>query len=85
MWADVSPRIASEAGIRSENLILVAVHDHGAPSVTGHYVREVEDAAMEAIRLAKSRLQPTRLGYGSGKAYKREPPRADTGPGLVAG
>jgi hypothetical protein len=69
VWAEVSPRIASEAGIHPENLILAAVHDHGAPSVTGDYARKVENAATETIRLAKSRLQPARFGYGSGKAY----------------
>src|SRR5947208_12366270 len=57
VWAEVSPRIAAETGIRPENLILAAVHDHGAPSVAGEYARKVEDAAVEAIRLAKSRLQ----------------------------
>jgi hypothetical protein len=68
-WTEVSPRIAAETGIQPENLILAAVHDHGAPSVTGDYAHKVENAAIEAIRLAKSRLQPARMGYGSGTAY----------------
>ena len=69
VWADVSPRIAAETGIRPENVILAAVHDHGAPSVMGDYAKKVEAAAIEAIRLAKSRLQPARFGYGAGTAY----------------
>jgi len=69
VWAEVSPRIAAETGIRPENVILAAVHDHGAPSVTGDYARKVEGAAVEAIRLAKSRLQPARFGYGAGTAH----------------
>jgi neutral ceramidase len=69
VWAEVSPRIAAETGIRPENLILAAVHDHGAPSVVGEYAKKVEDAAIEAIRAAKSRLQPARFGYGSGTAH----------------
>jgi neutral ceramidase len=69
VWAEAAPRIASETGIRAENLILAAVHDHGAPSVTGDYAHKVEDAAVEAIRLAKSRLQPARFGYGAGTAH----------------
>src|SRR4051794_1405056 len=68
VWAEVSPRIAAETGIRPENLILAAVHDHGAPSVAGEYAKKVEDAAIEAIRAAKSRLQPARFGYGTGTA-----------------
>jgi neutral ceramidase len=69
VWAEAAPRIVSETGIRAENLILAAVHDHGAPSVTGDYAHKVEDAAVEAIRLAKSRLQPARFGYGAGTAH----------------
>jgi len=77
VWADLSPRIASEAGIRPENLLLSAVHDHGAPSLslaesapkTAAYTRSVEDAAVEAVRRAKSQLQPARFGIGTGTAY----------------
>lgn len=69
VWAEVSPRIAAETGIRPENLILAAVHDHGAPTPAGDYARQVEDKAIEAIRLAKSRLQPARIGYATGTAY----------------
>src|SRR4051812_38111616 len=69
VWAEVAPRIAAETGIRPENLILAAVHDHGAPSVVGDYAHKVEDAAIEAIRTAKGRLQPARLGYGAGTAH----------------
>ena len=31
VWAETSQRIAAETGIRPENLLLSAVHDHGAP------------------------------------------------------
>ncbi|HTS31530.1 MAG TPA: neutral/alkaline non-lysosomal ceramidase N-terminal domain-containing protein [Bryobacteraceae bacterium] len=77
VWADVSPRIAHDLGIRPENLILAAVHDHGAPTIgatggaspgTAEYTRKVEDAAVEAVRLAKSRLQPAKVGVGTGTA-----------------
>jgi hypothetical protein len=33
------------------------------------YTRKVEDAAVEAVRRAKSRLQPARFGVGTGTAY----------------
>jgi neutral ceramidase len=69
VWAEVSPRIAAETGIAPDHLILAAVHDHGAPTPSGDYARKVEDAAIEAIRLAKSRLQPARFGYGAGTAH----------------
>lgn len=87
VWADVSQRVAADLGIRPENLLLAAVHDHGAPTLSGGsgqagpgtvaFTKSVEDAAVEAVRLAKSRLQPARLGIGTGSAYvninRREP------------
>jgi hypothetical protein len=87
VWAETSQRIATELGIRTENLLLSAVHDHGAPTLMGGggqpgpntaaYTRKVEDTAVEAIRQAKSRLQPARFGIGTGTAYvninRREP------------
>lgn len=79
VWADVSQRIAKETGIPAEYLLLAAVHDHSAPSLTGMYgnadpksipyTAKVEDATVEAIRQAKANLQPARVGAGSGKAY----------------
>src|SRR5437016_2352639 len=68
VWSELSQRIAAEAGIRPENLLLSGVHDHGAPSIgvnsgpagaaIAAYTRKVEDAAVEAVRRAKERLQP---------------------------
>jgi neutral ceramidase len=68
VWAEVSPRIAEETGIKAENVILAAVHDHGAPTPKDEYAKRVQAAAIEAIKLAKSRLQPARIGYGTGTA-----------------
>jgi len=77
VWEETSKQIAAEAGIRPENLLLSAVHDHGAPTLnlsetapkTAVYTRTVEHAAVEAVRLAKSRLQPARFGIGTQFAY----------------
>jgi neutral ceramidase len=79
VWADVSQRIARELGIRPENLLLAAVHDHGAPTIgagpapatpgTAEYTKKVEDSAVEAVRNAKARLQPAKFGVGTGTAY----------------
>src|SRR5258707_4748897 len=77
VWAETSQRIAAEAGIRPENLLLSAVHDHGAPTMalaeaspkTAAYTRSVEDAAVAAVRRAKSQLQPARFGIGTSTAY----------------
>src|SRR5215469_11209543 len=77
VWEETSKQIAADAGIRPENLLLSAVHDHGAPTLnlsetapkTAVYTRTVEHAAVEAVRLAKSRLQPARFGIGTQFAY----------------
>lgn len=77
VWADLAPRIAAETGIKSGNVLVSAVHDHGAPTLslstttpkTAAYTRTVEDAAIAAIRQAKARLQPARFGIGTATAY----------------
>ena len=88
VWEAVSKRVAAETGISSEHLLLLAVHDHGAPALAGGFgpaasagtaafTAKVEDAAVDAVREAKSKLQPARMGIGTGKAYlninRREP------------
>jgi neutral ceramidase len=77
VWAQTSRQIAEETGVRPENLLLSAVHDHGAPSLgvadptpqQRAYADKVQNAAVEAVRQAKERLQPARFGIGSAKAY----------------
>jgi neutral ceramidase len=77
VWAEVSPRIASETGIKPENVILAAAHNHGAPTPNGEYAKKAQTAAIEAIQLAKSRLQPVKVGFGTGSTNvnvnRREP------------
>jgi neutral ceramidase len=78
-WEEVSQRVAREAGIPAEHLLLTAVHDHSAPAPFGLYgndspksaiyMKKVEDATVEAILKAKAHLQPAKIGMGTGKAY----------------
>ena len=82
VWEELSQRIAKETGIPAENLLLAAVHDHGAPSLAGMYGRDatnplpqtvaytakVEDDAVEAILRARANLQPAQVGFETGKA-----------------
>ena len=81
VWEELSQRIAKELGIPADNQLLAAVHDHGAPSLAGMYGRspapaatiaytaKVENDAFEAVRQAKTNLQPAQFGFGTGKAY----------------
>jgi hypothetical protein len=76
VWTTTSKRIADEAGIRPEYLLLSAVHDHGAPTLAPNeptpqqaaYRAAVETAAVEAVRRARAQLQPARFGIGTSKA-----------------
>jgi neutral ceramidase len=78
VWADTSRRIANEIGIRPEHLLLSAVHDHGAPTLAAAaqatpqqmaYTTTVVNGAVEAVRRARTQLQPARFGIGTAKAY----------------
>jgi hypothetical protein len=79
LWEELSQRIAKETGIQPEYLQLTAVHNHSAPSPFGsygnaspksaEYTRQLMDATVEAIKQAKARLQPARMGIGSGTAH----------------
>ena len=78
VWTEISQRITGELAIRPENLILAAVHDHSAPSLTGTgpsspgtaaFTKKLEDAAVEAVRRAQAQLQPARFGVGTGQAF----------------
>jgi len=39
VWEDLSQRVSKELGIPAENVIFAAVHDHGAPTLTGMFGR----------------------------------------------
>ncbi len=79
VWEILSQRIARESAIPTEYLLLAAVHDHSAPAPFGMYgndspksaayTKQIEDAAIEAIRKAKENLQPAKIGIGTGRAY----------------
>ena len=77
IWAETSRRIAAETGIPPERLVLSAVHDHGAPTLPSTnatpvqlaYITTIKNSAVEAVRKAKSQLQPARFGVGTTTAY----------------
>lgn len=79
-WAAVSERVEREAGIPVRNLVLAATHSHSAPRMTGvpsvppdqrgaAYNARGQDVIVEALKHAVARLQPARMGSGSGQAY----------------
>ncbi len=92
LWEKISERLTRETGIVRDNLVLASVHTHAAPSTGVYgggqlspkqaaYVTRLEDAIVESVRQAKSRLQPARIGFGTGTAKVNTNRRAPNGEG----
>jgi neutral ceramidase len=80
---EVRQRIAKEAGIPADNIFISATHDYSAPragkvspggtarrggAATAVYSAFVDDRILEAVREAKMKLQPAKVGVGAGNA-----------------
>ena len=61
-WRTVSQRIEKELGIPAQNLIISPTHTHSASGGTA-------DQIFNTIKAAKDKLQPARIGYGTGVSY----------------
>jgi neutral ceramidase len=62
LWKNVSQRIEKELGIPAQNLIINPTHTHSASAGTA-------DQIFNVIAEAKKKLQPARIGYGTGVSY----------------
>ncbi len=62
VWSTVSQRIESELGIPAKNLMINPTHTHSASGGSA-------DQIFETIQEAKAKLQPARIGYGTGVSY----------------
>jgi neutral ceramidase len=66
VWQAVAKQLESELGIPAKNVLLTATHSHSIPGQpVGPYVEKI----VESVRLAKQRLAPARVGYGTGVSY----------------
>lgn len=66
LWQMVSQQIAKDLGIPATHVLLTATHTHSAgPGRGPDYAQKI----IEAVRLAKQRLAPGRVGYGTGESY----------------
>jgi neutral ceramidase len=66
LWQTVSLQIAKDLGIPATHVLITATHTHSPGSQRGpDYVQKI----VEAVRLAKQRLVPGRVGYGTGESY----------------
>jgi neutral ceramidase len=66
LWKDLTQRIETELGIPIQNVLLTATHTHSGSMRPG---RNYEENIFQSVRLARERLQPARIGYGTGVSY----------------
>ena len=66
LWLAVTGRIQKEIGIPASNVLLTATHTHSAGGQRGP---EYEQKIVESVRLARQKLTPARVGYGTGESY----------------
>lgn len=73
--ADMSARIRARCRLPADNVVVVALHNHGGPvSMDGRlcmeadvaYLRRLEDGCVAAIDQAAARRRPARLSAGTG-------------------
>ena len=83
LWKAVSERIEKELGIPSVNILITATHSHSVPAVFPMFatpgvnpeppntsrITGYEDHVFESVKMAKERLQPARISYGTGVSY----------------
>jgi len=66
LWLTVSRQVETELKIPSANVLLTATHTHSAGGLRKpDYAQKI----VEAVRLAKQKLTPARVGYGTGVSY----------------
>ena len=66
LWQAVSSQIEKELGIPPQRVLLTATHTHSAGGARGS---NFSQKIVESVRLAKQRLAPARIGYGTGVSF----------------
>jgi hypothetical protein len=75
VWQEASQKIAAELNCPVENIIMSATHTHSAFGRSDIGVQPASSITptagvmLDAVRQAKAKLQPARMGYGTGMAY----------------
>jgi neutral ceramidase len=68
VWVAASKMIADELKCPVENIVMSGTHSHSArDSAPG--VKGLPNTLLDAVRQAKDRLQPARVGFGKGACY----------------
>jgi neutral ceramidase len=66
LWQTVSGQVDKELGIAPAHVLLTATHTHSAG---GPRAANYSQKIVESVRLAKQRLMPARIGYGTGVSF----------------
>lgn len=73
VWKRVSERVSAELGIPTTNLVLAGTGTHsvpmGLPGPSLEMGEAFQDKIVESVKLAKERLQPARMSWGTGVSY----------------
>jgi hypothetical protein len=66
LWQTVTKQIETELGIPPSHVLLTATHTHSAGGPRGpDYARKI----VESVQLARQRLTPAQIGYGTGVSH----------------
>ncbi len=67
LWRAVTAPLSAKLGIPARNVFITATHSHSVPWNTP--IPALADKIVAAVELASGRLQPARVGYGTGVSY----------------
>lgn len=66
IWESVTQQVEKDLGIPANHVLLTATHTHSAPMQQGPgYSQKI----VESVRLARQKVVPARIGYGTGVSY----------------
>jgi hypothetical protein len=66
IWESVTKRIENELKIPAMNVLLTSTHTHSVPWKMG---KDYEAEIFNSVKMAKEKLQPARMSYGTGVSY----------------
>ena len=66
LWKNVTQKIEKELGIPAQNILLTPTHTHSGVMWADP---DLENNIFKSVKLAKEKLQPARIGYGTGVSY----------------
>jgi neutral ceramidase len=63
-WSASTQRIQKELGIPAQNIVVSSTHSHSVGRIAN-----MDEKIFTAVKMAKSRLQPARIGWNTGVSY----------------